>query len=197
LPPTAINGGSTALRTGRAAHERHEHHQIIWLEGHFRDPRDKLAGATGRTEPHYYYYYYSAEPGAALALRDTSGRSHGRWSGRVVVYPRDCPWDPSDSGVSPRRWLGDHLVKSLHSASLRFCANINGDHMACSGCNGRAVFPRSFAGGGVLGKPRGCALPHFSQPGARRWPLVKAGLRQALFHVYRPSQRPYSTAKPR
>jgi hypothetical protein len=37
--------------------------------------RDKLAGATGRTEPHYY-----AEPGAALALRDTSGRSHGRWS---------------------------------------------------------------------------------------------------------------------
>jgi hypothetical protein len=34
----------------------------IWLEGHFRDPRDKLAGATGRTEPHYY-----AEPGAALA----------------------------------------------------------------------------------------------------------------------------------
>jgi hypothetical protein len=49
---------------------------LIWLEGHLRDPRDQLAGATGRTEPHYYY----AEPGAALALRDTSGRSHGRWS---------------------------------------------------------------------------------------------------------------------
>jgi hypothetical protein len=27
LPPTAINGESTALRTGRAAHERYEHHQ--------------------------------------------------------------------------------------------------------------------------------------------------------------------------
>jgi hypothetical protein len=48
---------------------------LIWLEGHFRDPRDKLTGATGRTEPHYY-----AEPGAALALWDTSGRFHGRWS---------------------------------------------------------------------------------------------------------------------
>ena len=65
---------------------------LIWLEGHFRDPRDKLAGATGRTEPHYY-----AEPGAALALRDTSGRSptaagrrgmtgHSRASGQIGVY---------------------------------------------------------------------------------------------------------------
>ena len=63
---------------------------LIWLEGHFRDPRDKLAGATGRTEPHYY-----AEPGAALAL-----------------WARDCGTPVGDPTAAGRRGMNDQAWPS-------------------------------------------------------------------------------------
>jgi hypothetical protein len=42
------------------------------------------------------------------------------------------------------------IRRIAQKASLLFY-NINGDHMACPGCNEWAVFPRSFAGGGREG----------------------------------------------